>query len=119
MTSLENMNETTKNLLKALAEYVPPIPKKIVIKLLYDEITGDVYSFTFEDTDKPFIEISREQYNANLHLKKLKVIDGKLVEIKKDHSFKLPLVNGTTWFTTSENMLIIGKEKGWDARTNS
>ncbi len=116
MTSLENMNETTKNFLQALADYIPLTPKSIVIKLTYDPNTNIVDGFTFEDTDKPWIEITREQYNAGIQYKQLKVINGKLEEIPRIRLKKLPLVEGTRWYTTKSNMLIIGNERGWDER---
>jgi hypothetical protein len=113
------MNETTKNLLQALAEYKAPVSKPIVIKLTYDPDTNIVDGWTFEDTDKPWIEITREQYNQNIQHKKLKVVNGKLEEIPRIRLKKLPLVEGTTWYTTKGNMLIIGNERGWDERRDS
>ncbi len=117
--SLDNLNETTKNLLIALSEYKPPICKPIIIKLTYNKDTGIVDGFTMEETDKPWIEISREQYNAGFQCKKLKVVNGKLEEIKRSTFKELPLVEGNRWFTTKENMLIIGNERGWDERGNN
>lgn len=113
------MNETTKNFLQAIKEhkFIPAAP--IVIKLTYDPITKIVDGFTFEDTDKPWIEISREQYNAGIQYKQLKVVNGKLEEISRIRIKKLPLVEGTRWYTTKENMLIIGNERGWDERRDS
>jgi hypothetical protein len=110
------MNETTKNLLQALADYKPPKTKPIVIKLTYDLVTGIVNGLTFEDTDKPWIEISREQYDAGIQYKQLKVVNGKLEEIPRIRLKRLPLVEGTRWYTTKSNMLIMGNERGWDER---
>jgi hypothetical protein len=75
------MNETTLNLLKALEEYTPPEVKPIVIKLMYDPETHVVLGATFEDTDKPWIEITKEQYDSGLPFRRLKVVNGKIEEI--------------------------------------
>jgi hypothetical protein len=107
-----------KNLLIALSEYKPPTCKPIIIKLTYNKDTGIVDGFTMEETDKPWIEITREQYNAGIQYKKLKVVNGKLEEIAKVRIKKLPLVEGNRWHTTKENMLIIGDERGWDERNS-
>lgn len=117
--SLNNLNETTKNLLKAFEDYSPPETSKIIIKLTYDKSTGIIDGHTFEDTNKPWIEITREQYDKGVHLKRLRVVDGKLEEIQYTNVKKTMLVEGNRWFTTKENMLIIGNERGWDERGNS
>ena len=57
--SSEDMNETTKNFIKAMEEFKPVEPAPIVIKLTYDAITNIVDGFTFEDTNKPWVEITR------------------------------------------------------------
>lgn len=119
MTSLDNMNETTKNFLQAIKEFDPGKPKPTVIKLTYDPVTNIVDGVTFEETDKPWIEITREQYNAGFQYKRLKVVDDKFEEIPKINVIKLPLVPGNTWFTSKENMLIMGNERGWDERRDS
>lgn len=119
MTSSSNMNETTKNFLQAIKEFNPKKPAPIVIKLTYDPITNIVNGLTFEDTDLPWVEITREQYNAGIQYKQLKVVDGKLEEILRLKLKKLPLVQGNKWYTQANNMLIIGNERGWDERRNS
>jgi hypothetical protein len=78
------MNETTMNLLKAIQEYKEPEVTPIVIKLIYDPETTLVTGFTFEDTDKPWVEITREQYDSGLPFKKLKVVNGKIEEITRE-----------------------------------
>lgn len=119
MTSSSNLNETTKNLLTVLNEYKEKQPVPVVIKLTYNPHTMLVDGFTMEDTDKPWIEITREQYEAGFETKKLRVVNGKLEEITKDNLKKLPLVEGKRWKTSASNMLIIGNERGWDERGNS
>lgn len=118
MTSLDDMNETTKNFLLALSEYTPPISKPVVIKLVYNADTGIVENIEFGNTDKPYVEISREQYEAGIHFQQWRVVNGKLESIPRVRTKKLALVNGNTWYTTN-NMLIIGNERGWDERGNS
>lgn len=78
------MNETTLNLIKALEEYKPLEAKPEVIKLIYDPETLMVTAFTFDETDQPWVQITREQYNAGLQFKRLKIVDGKIVEIKPE-----------------------------------
>lgn len=118
MTSSDDMNETTKNFLIALSEYNPPVCKPVIIKLVYDADTGIVENIEFGDTDKPYVEISREQYEAGVHFRRLRVVNGKLEGIPKIRIKKLALVDGNTWHTTN-NMLIMGNERGWDERRNS
>lgn len=94
-------------------------PKPIVIKLTYDVETGIVDGFTFEETDKPWVEITREQFNLGFHYKRLRVVNGKIEEITKDLTIKVAIVPGNRWFTDESNMLIIGKDRGWDERRDS
>lgn len=117
--SSTDMNETTLNLIKALKEYTPAEIKPIIIKLIYDKETGIVNGFTMEDTDEPWIEISKEQFDAGIHYKKLRVVNNKLEEIIVDNPKKLLLESGNKWYTKEENMLIMGNERGWDERRNS
>lgn len=119
MTLFNNLNETTKNLLIALTNYKMENPKPVIIKLTYNADTGLVDGFTMEETDKPFVEVSREQYDTGIQYKRLKVVDGKLVEITKITFIKLPLIEGNRWFTSKNNMLIIGNERGWSERGNN
>ena len=118
MTSSDNMNETMRNLLIAISEYVPSETKPIIIKLTYDANTGLVDGLEFYDTDKPYIEISREQYEAGIHIGQLQVVNGKLERVARIRLKKLTLVSGNTWYTTN-NMLIMGNERGWNERGNS
>lgn len=119
MTSSDNLNETMRNLLTALDDYNPEETIPVVIKLTYDKVTGIVDGFTMEDTDKPWVEISKDQYNAGIQYRRLKVVDGQLVDNPKITTKELPLVEGKRWFTKKDNMLIIGNERGWDERGNS
>lgn len=118
MTSLDDMNETTKNLLIALRDYKPPECKPVIIKLIYDAETGIVENIEFGDTDKPYVEITREQYEAGLHYRHSRVVNGKLEPIPRIRLKQLALVEGSTWYT-NDNMLIIGNKRGWDERRNS
>lgn len=119
MTSPESMNETTANLLKAISEFVPPPEPVIIIKLTYDPITQYVTGCTFDDTDQPFVEITRDQWNSGLHYQSLKIVDGKPVTIERKRKKEFALVAGDRWHTDRSNMLIVGTDKGWDERKNS
>lgn len=70
--------------------------------------------FTFEDTDLPWVEITKEQYDNKVHLQRWKVVDGQLTQIVKFARKFLRLVPGTTFYTVAGNMLIVGNDDGWD-----
>lgn len=116
MTSSEPMNETTANLIKVLSEYVEPEPAKVVIKLTYDPVTSIVTGWTFEDTTEPFVEITHEQWKNNFHCQPLKIVDGRPVVRERHRKVELRLVPGSKWTTDKSNMLIMGKDRGWDKR---
>lgn len=119
MTSSNTMNETTANLIKAINELVVTPAPKIAFKLTYDPETNYVTGCTCDNTALPFIEITREQWEQGLHYKKLQVIDGKIAEVTKHYVTTLRLMAGNRWFTDSSNMLIMGKDRGWDGRAYS
>lgn len=110
------MNETTRNLIQAIREYKEEPVKPVVLKLTYDKETGIAGDIITEDTDLPWIEITKEQYAAGMQYKKLRVVNGKIEEIKKNRLRNLPLIEGNKWFTSRVNMLIVGNERGWDER---
>ncbi len=117
MTSSEPMNETTKNFLQAIREYKePPPPPKPIIKLTYDPDTKYVTGYTFEDTTEPYVEITYEQWKSGFYYQSLQVVDGKPVRIERNRKAQLALVPGSRWFTDQSNMLIMGKDKGWQRR---
>ena len=116
--SSENMNETTANFIEAIRNYKPIEIKPVILKMIYDAETGIVEGVTGEDTDKPWIEITREQYDSNFYKKNLKVVNGKIEEIVRCTYQKPSLVKGERWKTHKSNMLIIGNDKGWDERSN-
>lgn len=110
------MNETTRNLIQAIREYKSPPVNPTILKLTYDKETGIAGGIITEDTDLPWVEMTKEQYLSGMQYKKLRVVNGKIEEIKKIRLRKLPLVEGKKWFTSRVNMLIIGNERGWDER---
>lgn len=118
MTSDDDLNETTKNLIEALKNYNPPETPKFEYKAVYDPSTMLVTEIALGETDKPYIVITKEEYQLSF-IQKFKVEDGKLVVIKKPPPHVLQLVPGSTWHTTEGNMLVIGNHDGWDARKNS
>lgn len=54
------MNKTTENFLIAINNYSEPEVKPTVYKLMYDINTGKPLGVTTDNTDLPWIEISRE-----------------------------------------------------------
>lgn len=113
------MNETTKNFLKALNEFVTEPIDPISIKLTYDPDTFYVTGCTSGDTDQPYVEITHEQWRKGFHYQKLKIVDGKPTVVERIRKKELALMHGNRWHTDRSNMLIIGTDKGWDERTNS
>jgi hypothetical protein len=79
------MNKTTENLWKALENYIPPVNKTLVWKLIYDPETGKPISVTTDETDQPYIEISRNEADTYPHQDpRVSVVDGKIVRrVKK------------------------------------
>jgi hypothetical protein len=73
------------NLIKALKEYKPIELNPVVFKLTYNPDTFIVTGATCEDTNEPWIEITREQYDSGIQFKKLKIVNGKIQEITKEN----------------------------------
>lgn len=113
MTSSDDLNETTKNLIEALNS-VKEETTHFVIKLTYEASTGRVTGCTFDDTSEPWIEITRQQYNSNIHLVPGVVVEGKWSPITKGRRIGKRLKPGNTWHTVAGNMLIVGNDDGWD-----
>lgn len=113
-SSISSNEQTTRNLEIALELLQPIESKPIVRKLTYDPVTGITESLTFEETNLPYVVITKEQYDNNVHLHRWKVIDGELTPIVKAPPRLLQLVPGNRWYTTAGNMLIIGEDDGWD-----
>jgi len=86
------MNKTTENLWKALENYNPPDVKKVSWKLIYDTKTGKPLSVTTDETDQPYIEISRTEADTYPHQDpRVSIVDGKLVRrVKKLKSYERP-----------------------------
>lgn len=113
------MNETTLNFLRAISEFTPDTAPLITIKLTYDPDTLYVTGCTFNETDQPFVEITREQWNNGFHYQRLKIVNGRPTAVERVRKRQLALVPGNRWHTEASNMLIIGNGKGWDERTDS
>jgi hypothetical protein len=74
------MNKTTENLLTAIESYIPPQVEKIVYKLVYNIDTGKPICVTTDNTDLPWIEISREFADSQPQLDpRVTVVDSKIV----------------------------------------
>jgi hypothetical protein len=109
------MNETTENLWRALENYTPPETKPTVWKLVYDLATGKPLNVTIEETDQPYIEITRDEANTYPHQDpRVSIVDGKIVRtVKKLQSQEIPNIlqivsnKDGDIATDSYNMLII------------
>lgn len=113
------MNDTTKNLIKAIQEYKPLKAVEYVYKAIYDD-SGKVTKLTYEETNEQHIIITKEEFEKYPLFNRLYIINGKLVEKEKNYYInKLNLADGERWFTSKSNMLIMGNEKGWDERRNN
>ena len=119
MTSSEPTNETTANFIKALSEFDPGLDPVVVIKLTYDPETKYVTGCTFGDTLEPFVEITQEQWKNGFHCQPLEIVDSKPVPRVFNPKTELRLVPGDKWHTDKDNMLIMGKERGWSERSSS
>lgn len=113
--------ETTNNLLKVLENYKPPVPRIPVIRVVYDEVTGNVITTTHDtETTEPHIIISQEEYDWLTTQMYLRVVNGKLESYDLNSEAPvLQLKEGTTWKTTEDNMLVMGNDTGWNDKSNS
>lgn len=109
------MNETTKNLWRALENYTPPETKPLVWRLVYDPVTGKPLNVITDETNRPYIEITRAEADTYPHQDpRVSVVDGKIVRnIKRLQSQEIPYrlqivsdENGDV-ATDDYNMLII------------
>ena len=98
-----------------------PKEKPIVYKLVYDPETFLVTERTIDETDKPYIPITLDEFLATkLNFRSLRIVGDKYEEvIPEKPDSKLPLAQGEKWKTTESNMLIPGNDRGWDERKNS
>lgn len=118
MTSSNDSNDNIATLEAALEALEHTAPKVLVRKVLYDPETGLTNGFTFDDTNQPYVEITKEQYDQKVHIHTWKVVDGKLTPIVKARRQTLQLVPGNKWHTVAGNMLIVGDDDGWDKRNS-
>ena len=109
---------TTENLKKALESYVPPKLPERTIRMLYNPENGVVLGTTFEETDSPHIVITEEEYSKSICQPRMRIVDGKITVYSREEAPALFLKEGEQWQTTEDNMLIMGKDKGWND-TNS
>ena len=116
------MNKTTENLWQALENYKPPETKPVIWKLVYDPDTGKPLNVITEETDQPYIEITRKEADTYPHQDpRVTVVDGKIVRaVKKLQLQEIPnrlqvVLNDNGDIVTDDyNMLIInnrGKNK--------
>jgi len=109
------MNKTTENLWKALENYTPPEIKPMVWKLIYNPVTGKPITVTSDETEHPYIEISRNEVDTYPHQDpRVSVVDGKLVRrVKKLNLQEIPNrlqvfpANNGNIATDAYNMLLI------------
>lgn len=133
MTSSDNMDETTKNFWIAVAEVEaqakanPPVLREW--RAYYDPETKIIHKHGSVDagtpSEEPYILLTRDDILKINDFGISKVIDGKLVkEIPaiQPPGLKFEKVKNAEeakWKTDQSNMLIIGKDNGWDDKNNS
>lgn len=93
MNSYSNLNETTKNLLKAIQEYKPLESRPTVWKLIYNSETGRVLDVTAGEPpdNSDWFQITADE--AKLHLQwdpRVRIKDKKIVKIKLPSDLKQP-----------------------------
>jgi hypothetical protein len=112
------MNKTTENFLTAIKNYTPPQVEQTVYKLVYNIDTGKPICVTTDNTDLPWVEISREFADSQPQLDpRVTVVENKIViQTKKIKEIEEPgrlLVvkdcNGNI-ATDDYSMLIINSE---------
>ena len=104
--------------MKMFLDSQPKEEKPVVYKLVYDPETFLVTERTIDETNKPYIEITREQFISTMNnFNSLRIVGNKYEEvIPEEPSSVLPLAEGDKWKTSNDNMLIMGNDKGWDER---
>lgn len=107
--------------MKMFLESQPKEEKPIVYKLVYDPETFLVTERTIDETDKPYIPITLDQFLATeSNFRSLRIVGDKYeVVVSEQPEPKLPLTEGDKWKTAESNMLIQGTDRGWDERKNS
>jgi len=126
MTKSRGWNETTKNLLKALREYVPPEPKPTIWKLVYNPLTEKPTELTAGDVDEgsAWIEISAmEAEQLPQHDPRVRIQNGRIVRISLPGDHRAPTSPGLgvyehesgEYSTSDYNMLILdpGSQRRW------
>ena len=111
------MNETTKNFLQAWNQWTQPDVKPIFFRLYYDQ-QGNPITYSMEELPFDYIELTAEQYHRSPP--NVKVVDGKIVEIKPLVTYR-KLVPSTTGVSCSLNdvCIIVDKEPNikWNIKT--
>jgi hypothetical protein len=77
---------TTTNFFKAIAEHKDPPKQKIFFRLYYDKKTGALISYSMEDLDGDYIEITAEEFaiaNPNVYVKNGEIKERKLLNYGK------------------------------------
>lgn len=123
MIESNNLNESDKALLQAIAEYIEPVIPQPVYKLMYDPISGKVVGRSQEDVPEQYnyLIISKNEFDKYLAPDAFTFVeDGKIVRREVvQRAYKKRIVPGTTFYTDDENiLLILSKDdqnvKGWD-----
>lgn len=120
--------ETTKNFMQAIEEYIENPPKfaSTVTKLLYNQ-DGIILGLT-EDTvtaDQPYIEVNRKEFESKYGLTYnwLRVQNGNIINVKPVADNKTKLEPGNDWQADKTFRLISGDESkdtdGWSKKSDS
>lgn len=98
------MNETTQNFLDVFANLEPWQPPAVFWRLYYDE-AGNPLFYTQEDKPGDYIDVTPEQYQrASM---RVKVVDGKLIELTTSRIKKLTQSDsGTPCYPTDVSIVV-------------
>lgn len=131
MNNMTASEETTKNLLEAIENYInnPPPPRKpLVTKLLYRD-DGTVIGLTEDNVPEgqAWIPADRKEFESKYGYAThwLRIVDEKIVNTKpRSTTNKINLEPGTTWQADSTFRLVVGEENskdtdGWDKKSDN
>lgn len=131
MSNTTASEETTKNFLEAIENYInnpPPRRPPLTTKLLY-RADGTIIGLTEDSVpeDQLWIPADRNEFESKYGAATqwLRVVDGKIVDTKpKATANKLNLESGDTWQADKAFRLVVGKENskdtnGWSKKSDS
>jgi hypothetical protein len=88
---------------------------EIEYRLYYDENTGEPLSYSTEELDETFIQVTAEQFNQ--HRYDVRVKNGKLVQLKPGIGKLVPADSGTKTDSTDISLISTDSNTHWKTKT--